>query len=92
MKRNIVAVGMLLAFSAALWSCSSSDDKTPGQDQTLEQNLTSETQSLATAVEEISTSEGYKLITLSESTKEGTEGGSDDRFSFTRTITLEDIK
>jgi hypothetical protein len=43
-------------------------------------------------VEEISTSEGYKLITLSESTKEGTEDGSDDRFSFTRTITLEDIK
>lgn len=92
MKRNIVAVGMLLAFSAALWSCSSSDDKTPGQDQTLEQNLTTETQSLATAVDEISTSEGYKLITLSESTKEGTEDGSDDRFSFTRTITLEDIK
>ncbi|WP_133250125.1 hypothetical protein [Marinifilum breve] len=92
MKRNIVAVGMLLAFSAALWSCSSSDDKTPGQDQTLEQNLTSETQSLVTAVEEISTSEGYKLITLSESTKEGAEDESDDRFSFTRTITLEDIK
>jgi hypothetical protein len=92
MKRNIVAVGMLLAFSAALWSCSSSDDKTPEQNKTLEQNLTSETQSLAVAVDEITASEGYGLITMSDNTKEGTEEESDERFSYGHTITLEDIK
>jgi hypothetical protein len=92
MKRNIVAVGMLLAFSAALWSCSSSDDKTPEQDQSLEQNLTTETQSIAAAVDEITASEGYGLITMSDGTKEGSGEESDDRFSFNRTITLEDIK
>jgi hypothetical protein len=92
MKRNIVAVGMLLAFSAVLWSCSSSDDKSPEQNQTLEQNLTTETQSLAIAVDEISASEGYGLITMSESTKEGDGEGSDERFSYDHSITLEDIK
>ncbi|NOU62062.1 hypothetical protein [Marinifilum caeruleilacunae] len=92
MKRNIVAVGMLLAFSAALWSCSSSDDKTPEQDQTLEQNLTTETQSLAAAVDEITSSEGYGLITMSESTKEGDGEETDERFSYDHSITLEDIK
>ena len=92
MKRNIVAVGMLLAFSATLWSCSDSDDKTPLQNQTLEQSFTSETQTLAQAVEEITTSQGFALITMEETTKEGAEDDSDDRFSVNHAITLEDIK
>lgn len=91
MKRNIVAVGMLLAFSAALWSCSSSDDKIQEQDKTLEQSFTAETQTLAEAVDEITSSQGFGLITMEESTKEGT-GEEDDRFSFEHEITLEDIK
>lgn len=98
MNRNIVAVGMLLTFSAALWSCSSSDDKTPEHDQPLNKNvLMTEAQSLTKAVNEISTDPGFKLITLKEDTgtssvKEGTEENDDDRFSFNHIITLENIK
>ncbi|WP_421921251.1 hypothetical protein [Marinifilum sp.] len=97
MKRNIFAVGMLLAFSAALWSCSSSDDKTPDLDQVLDkETVATEAASLAAAVEEITSSPGFELITMSESgssVKEGTEeDGSDERFSLAQSITLEDIK
>ena len=92
MKRNIVAVGMLLAFSAALWSCSSSDDKVQDQDKTLEQSFTAETQTLADAVVEITSSQGFGLITMDETIKEGNGEESDDRFSIDHSITLEDIK
>nr|WP_320117949.1 hypothetical protein [uncultured Marinifilum sp.] len=93
MKRNIIVVGMLLFFSAAIWSCSDSDSpKTQDQDQNLEQSLELKTKTLSEAVGEITASPGFELITMSGSTKEGTEEESDDRFSFTREISLEDIQ
>lgn len=89
MKRNIVAVGMLLFFSAALISCSDSSDKDPEKGLSLEQSLEAKTQSLSSAVESISQSEGYKIVTLSDQTKNGDEGN-DDHFS--ASITLDDVK
>lgn len=95
MKRNIFTVGVLLFFSAVLWSCSDSDSpKIENEDQDLEQTLEVKTQTLSEAVNEIVASPGFELITMKESsTKEGTtEDDSDDRFSIENTITLEDIK
>lgn len=93
MKRNIVAAGMLLFFSATLWSCSDSDSpKIETPDQDLEQTLEVKTQTLSEAVNEIAASPGFELITMKETTKEGTEEESDDRFSFSNEITLEDIQ
>ena len=90
MKRNIVAVGMLLLFSAVLWSCSESSDSNPEQDLSLEQSLDAKAQNLGDAVNTISNSKGFEIITLNESTKNGESEGDDDRFS--ASITLDDIK
>jgi len=91
MKRNIVAVGMLLFFSAALWSCSDSDSSNE-QDQNLKESLEVKSQSLTQAVEDISASKGFELISMNgSSTKEGGEEESDDRFSFNKQIGLTDI-
>lgn len=94
MKRNIVSVGVLLFFSAVLVSCSDSDStKVEDQNKDLEQTLEVKTQTLSEAVTEIAASPGFELITMKETTtKEGTEEDSDDRFSFSNEITLEDIK
>jgi hypothetical protein len=89
MKRNIVAVGVLL-LSATLWSCSDSDSSKTSNETTKEA-LTTEAKELKTAVEEITVSKGFELITMTETVKEGNEED-DDRFSFERIIALEDIK
>jgi hypothetical protein len=88
MKRNIVAVGMLLLFSAVLWSCSDSDSPKTS-DETAKEALTTKTQDLKTAVEDITESKGFEIITMSDNTKTD-DGGDDTRFS--ASITLEDIK
>lgn len=88
MKRNIVAVGMLLLFSAVLWSCSDSDSPKTS-DETAKEALTTKTQDLKTAVEDITESKGFEIITMSDNTK--TDDGGDDTI-FSASITLEDIK
>jgi hypothetical protein len=91
MKRNIVAVGVLLFFSAVLFSCSESSDNNPEKGLSLQESLKEKTASLSTAVNEITSSKGFEIVTMNEpATKTGVEGGDDTRFS--ASITLEDVK
>ncbi len=91
MKRNIVAVGVLLFFSAVLFSCSKSSDNNPEKGLTLQESLKDKTASLSTAVNEITSSKGFEIVTMNDpATKSGTEEDDDTRFS--ASITLDDVK
>ncbi|MFA9371429.1 MAG: hypothetical protein ACERIH_06925 [Labilibaculum antarcticum] len=91
MKRNIVAVGVLLFFSAVLFSCSKNSDNNAEKDLSLEQSLKEKTASLSTAVNEITSSKGFEIVTMNDpTTKTGVEGEDDTRFS--ASITLDDVK
>lgn len=87
MKRNMIAVGMLLFFSAVLWCCSDNSNDNPEKDLSLEQSLDAKAVTLSDAVEEITASKGYQIITMKETTKTG-----DDEGRFSASITLDDIK
>lgn len=92
MKRNIVAVGALLFFSAVLFSCSESSDNNPEKGLSLEESLKEKTASLSTAVNEITSSKGFDIVTMNDpNTKNGTEEGDDDTM-FSASITLDDVK
>jgi hypothetical protein len=92
MKRNIVAVGVLLFFSAVLFSCSESSDNNPEKGLTLEESLKEKTVSLSNAVDEITSSKGFDIVTMNDpNTKNGTEEGDDDTM-FSASITLDDVK
>lgn len=92
MKRNIVAVGVLLLFSAVLFSCSESSDNNPEKGLSLEESLKEKTASLSNAVNEITSSKGFDIITMDDSnTKNGTEEEDDDTM-FSASITLDDVK
>ena len=94
MKRITVAVGMLLLFTAVLWSCSDNSDNNSGQELSLEQSLDEKGNTLSEAIIEISNSKGYEIITMddSSSTKAGDEGEENEDPKFSMSITLEDIK
>ncbi|PKQ60530.1 hypothetical protein BZG02_18880 [Labilibaculum filiforme] len=92
MKRNIVAVGVLLFFSTVLFSCSDSSDNNQEKDLTLEQSLKEKTVSLSNAVNEITSSKGFGIVTMNEpATKTGSEEEGDDT-KFSANITLDDVK
>lgn len=92
MKRNIVAVGVLLFFSAALFSCSDNSDNNPEKGLSLKESLKEKTASLSTAVDEITNSKGFEIITLSEpNTVAGTVKQGDDDSMFSANITLGDV-
>ena len=92
MKRNIIAVGALLFFSAVLFSCSDNSDNNPEKGLSLEQSLKEKTVSLTTAVDEITSSKGFDIITMNdlETVAGTTKQGDDTRFS--ANITLDDVK
>ncbi|MBN2595732.1 MAG: hypothetical protein JXR82_03000 [Marinifilaceae bacterium] len=93
MKRNIIAVGALLFFSAVLFSCSDNSDNNPEKGLSLEQSLKEKTVSLTTAVDEITSSKGFEIVTMNDPTTVAgtTKQGSDDT-KFSANITLDDIK
>ena len=80
MKRNIITVGVLLFFSAVLWNCSESSDKNPEKGLTLEESLKEKTVSLSTAVNEITNSKGFEIITMNDpnAIKNGDGEGNED--------------
>jgi len=91
MKRNIVAVGVLFFFSAILFSCSDDSDNNPEKGLSLEQSLQEKTISLSNAVDEITSSKGFDIVTINDpSTKTSVEGEDDTKFS--ANITLDDVK
>lgn len=92
MKRNMLAIGTLLFFVTALFSCSDSSDNSPENDLTLEQSLTEKTTTLGTAVSEITNSKGYEILTLSDSDTKTTSEDQEEDTKFSATITLDDIK
>lgn len=86
MKRNIVAVGVLL-LSATLWSCSDSSSES----KSLEESFQVETQSLSEAVEAIGESKGYNLIVMSNGNSKQTKQ-SDGGFLNSVNIEFEDVQ
>lgn len=92
MKRNIVAVGVLLFFSALLFSCSESSDNNPEEGLSLEESLKEKTVSLSNAVDEITSSKGFEIITMNDpnAVKNGDAEENEDYLNIN--ITLEDIK
>lgn len=89
MKRNIITVGVLLFFSAVLFSCSESSDNNREKGLSLEESLKEKTVSLSTAVNEITSSKGFNILTMNEPT---TKTGNEDNTRFSASITLDDVK
>ncbi|MDM8161131.1 hypothetical protein QUH73_15000 [Labilibaculum sp. K2S] len=93
MKRNIIAVGALLFFSAVLFSCSDNSDNNPEKGLSLEQSLKEKTVSLSTAVDEITNSKGFDIVTMTDpETVAGTTKQGNDDTRFSANITLDDVK
>jgi hypothetical protein len=88
----MLAIGTLLFFATALFSCSDSNDNNSENDLTLEQSLTAKTTSLSTAVTEITSSPGYEIITMSDPETEMTTEIEEKSTKFSATITLDDVK
>ena len=87
MKRCVFSFGIILLFSAILWSCSNSSDNNLDEDLTLVQLVEVNANALSDAVLDISESEGFKIITAENG--DVTKSSSD--FGVEAEITLADI-
>ncbi|MRT91600.1 hypothetical protein EMN46_01390 [Ancylomarina sp. 16SWW S1-10-2] len=88
MKKSVFSFGIILLFSAILWSCSDSSDNNLEEDLTLVQLMEVKANALSDAVLDISESEGFKIITVDDS--ETLKSSNDSKIEMS--ITLDDIK
>ena len=96
MKMRLIALGTLSALTIGLWSCSNnSDDPVKTNQLSLKESLNEKTVSLEQAVSEISSSKGYEILTMKESSvKSGSDSDSlanDDSFHSIN-ISIDDLK
>lgn len=86
MKKNVVLISAIVALLLVLWQCSKKD----AESASLKESLTLKATNLNTAVDAVSKSSGYKILSLSDQSQ--LKSGSVEELTMADSIRMADIK